>query len=134
MLAARMYNKKDIRVEEVPTPVIGEDEILLRVKAAAICGTDVRMVNNGYKGISPETPRILGHELSGIIERVGSRVTAYRPGSEWRWPPTWDAGSAPTAWRETPICAAPTKRWASTWTAGLPNTWPFPPRRWHRGT
>lgn len=51
MLAARMYNKKDIRVEEVPTPVIGEDEILLRVKAAAICGTDVRMVNNGYKGI-----------------------------------------------------------------------------------
>ena len=54
-----MYNKKDIRVEEVPTPVIGEDEILLRVKAAAICGTDVRMVNNGYKGISPETPRIL---------------------------------------------------------------------------
>ncbi len=92
MLAARMYNKKDIRVEEVPTPVIGEDEILLRVKAAAICGTDVRMVNNGYKGISPETPRILGHELSGIIERVGSRVTAYRPGQRVAVAPNMGCG------------------------------------------
>ena len=63
--------QKDIRVEEAPIPAIEEDGILLKVKAAAICGTDVRMVNNGYKGISPETPRILGHELSGIIERVG---------------------------------------------------------------
>ena len=41
MLAARMYNKKDIRVEEAPIPAIEEDGILLKVKAAAICGTAV---------------------------------------------------------------------------------------------
>ena len=92
MLAARMYNKKDIRVEEAPIPAIEEDGILLKVKAAAICGTDVRMVNNGYKGISPETPRILGHELSGVIERVGSRVTAYRPGQRVAVAPNMGCG------------------------------------------
>lgn len=80
MLAAKMYGQNDFRVEEVPVPEIGDEEILLKIQAAAICGTDVRMINNGYPGITPETPRILGHELSGLIEKVGSRVVGYRVG------------------------------------------------------
>ena len=65
MKAARMYGVNDIRVEECAIPQIGPDEILLKVKAAAICGTDLRMIQNGDKRIDREHPRILGHEISG---------------------------------------------------------------------
>ena len=92
MLAARMYDKNDLRVEEVATPEIGEEEVLLRVRAAAICGTDVRMLGNGYPGIAPETPRILGHEVSGEICRVGSRVTGYTPGQRVSVAPNMGCG------------------------------------------
>ncbi|MEK0316695.1 alcohol dehydrogenase catalytic domain-containing protein [Cohnella sp. 56] len=80
MLAARLYGPGDIRVCEVPKPVISEREILVRVRSAGICGTDMRMIRGGYPGISPETPRTLGHELSGEIAEVGDLVSGYRPG------------------------------------------------------
>lgn len=49
MLAAKMYGKKDIRIESVPIPVTGEGDVLIKVKAAAICGTDVRIWQNGNR-------------------------------------------------------------------------------------
>ena len=49
MKAALLKGKLDISVEEVPLPEIGDDEILLKVKAASICGSDVRMYKNGYQ-------------------------------------------------------------------------------------
>ena len=57
MLAARMYGVNDLRVEEIPTPSAGPGEILIKVKAAAICGTDVRMLTNGAKGINEDKAR-----------------------------------------------------------------------------
>ena len=51
MLALRLYGPKDIRLEEIPVPEINDDEILLKVDAAAVCGTDVRMWQNGQKGV-----------------------------------------------------------------------------------
>ncbi|HEY9593412.1 MAG TPA: alcohol dehydrogenase catalytic domain-containing protein [Spirochaetia bacterium] len=80
MRAARLYGKEDLRVESVPDPVIGEGDILLKIKAAAICGTDIRMYRNGAKNATPETPLILGHEIAGIIEKVGPGVSGYREG------------------------------------------------------
>lgn len=80
MLAARMYGAGDIRLEEMPVPAIGEQELLLKIKAAAICGTDVRMFTNGAAGIDPEHPRVLGHEIAGVIEAVGAGVTGYHKG------------------------------------------------------
>lgn len=77
MLAALLYDKNDLRLEEVKTPDFMENEILLQVKSAAICGTDVRILKNGYKGITPDSPRILGHEFSGVIVGVGSKVKGY---------------------------------------------------------
>lgn len=92
MLAARMYDIKDMRLEEVPVPDIGPDEILLKVKAAAICGTDVRMFGNGYPGIAPQTPRVLGHELAGVIEQVGSAVSSYTIGQRVAVAPNMGCG------------------------------------------
>ena len=54
MKAALLKGKLDISVEEVPLPEIGDDEILLKVKAASIYGSDVRMYKNGYQHVSKE--------------------------------------------------------------------------------
>lgn len=80
MLAAKLYGKEDLRLVECPVPDIREDEILLRVKAAAVCGTDLRMIQNGSSGIDGNHPRTLGHEISGIIEKKGSLVSGYEEG------------------------------------------------------
>jgi len=76
MLIAKYYNNNDIRLEELPTPQIGPGEILVKVRASGICGTDVM---EWYR--IKKAPRILGHEIAGdIVEsqsdkyRVGERV------------------------------------------------------------
>jgi L-iditol 2-dehydrogenase len=80
MRAARLYGREDLRVEDAKAPEIREGELLLKVKASAVCGTDVRMFRNGYRGVSPETPLILGHEIAGVVERTGAGVLGYAEG------------------------------------------------------
>ena len=75
MLAAVYYNNKDVRVQEVPKPEIGDDEILVKVMASGICGSDV---TEWYR--VPKAPKILGHEATGIIEQAGSKVEEYKAG------------------------------------------------------
>ncbi len=92
MLSARMYGINDLRMEEVPVPEIGPDELLVEVKAAAVCGTDVRIFQNGAENISPETPLILGHEIAGVICAVGKRITEYRAGQRVAIAPNFGCG------------------------------------------
>lgn len=80
MRAARLYGKEDLRIEEMPVPAVGPGEVLLRVKAAAVCGTDIRMYRNGARGATPGNPLVLGHEVSGIVEAVGPEVSGYNRG------------------------------------------------------
>ena len=63
-------------VEHVPIPEIGPDEVLFRVAACGICGTDIKKIHHGF--IKP--PQILGHELAGTVVKVGSGVTKFKPG------------------------------------------------------
>jgi L-iditol 2-dehydrogenase len=92
MLAARLYGKHNLRIEEMPVPMIGDDEILLRVKVATICGTDLRMVLNGTNGANAENPLVLCHEFAGVIEKVGSRVIGYQPGERVSVAPNMGCG------------------------------------------
>jgi len=80
MKAARLYGKNDLRIVDVPVPEIAPDEILLRVRAATVCGTDLRMYANGAAGVSEDHPLTLCHEFAGIIEKTGENVTGYEPG------------------------------------------------------
>jgi L-iditol 2-dehydrogenase len=80
MKAAFLFGKEDLRLQDIPVPVIQEDEILLRVQAAPLCGTDLRMYKAGHKLATPESPLILGHEMSGVIVEVGKKVAHYREG------------------------------------------------------
>ncbi|MFA9465086.1 MAG: alcohol dehydrogenase catalytic domain-containing protein [Velocimicrobium sp.] len=78
MKAARLLGKLKVEISDVPIPKISDDEILLKVKAASICGTDVRMYKNGYKDVSKENPLIIGHEFAGDIAKVGKNVKGYK--------------------------------------------------------
>ena len=80
MLALRLYGPKDIRLEEVPVPQINDDEILLKTEAAAVCGTDIRMWQNGQNGVDADHPLTLGHEFAGTIVKVGKNVPFYKEG------------------------------------------------------
>ncbi len=75
MLAAVYYNNHDVRIEEMPVPEIGDEEVLLKVMASGICGSDVI---EWYR--VPKAPRVLGHEATGVIDRVGSKVTSLKVG------------------------------------------------------
>jgi len=65
-----------IVVESVPIPEIGEGEVLFRVAACGICGTDIKKIHHGF--VKP--PQILGHELAGTVVQVGPGVTKFKPG------------------------------------------------------
>ncbi len=72
----------NFHIEDASDPdglVLAPHEILLRVKAVGICKTDIHIMEGRLPEVTP--PRILGHEISGIVERAGSRVLRVRPGS-----------------------------------------------------
>jgi L-iditol 2-dehydrogenase len=73
--AAVYYSNKDIRVEEVPRPKIGPGELLVKVIASGICGSDVM---EWYR--IKKAPRVLGHEIAGDVVEIGSGVTRFKPG------------------------------------------------------
>jgi L-iditol 2-dehydrogenase len=75
MLTAVYYNNHDVRVEELPVPGVGDGEVLLKVMASGICGSDVI---EWYR--LPKAPRVLGHEATGVIERVGAKVENVKTG------------------------------------------------------
>jgi L-iditol 2-dehydrogenase len=75
MQVAMYYNNKDVRIEEMPKPTIGDDEFLLKVMASGICGSDV---TEWYR--VPKAPKVLGHEATGVINEAGKNVSSYKVG------------------------------------------------------
>jgi L-iditol 2-dehydrogenase len=75
MKCAMYYNNRDIRLEEIPVPEIGPDELLVKVHACGICGSDVL---EWYR--AKKAPLVLGHEMTGQIAEVGKNVNKYRVG------------------------------------------------------
>lgn len=65
-----------VAVEEVAVPEIGPGEVLLRVAACGVCGTDIKKIHHGF--VRP--PQIFGHEIAGTVVEVGSGVTRWKPG------------------------------------------------------
>src|SRR6266851_2737875 len=72
---------KGLRIESVPVPEVGHGDVLVRVKAASICGTDLHIYGwDHWSQGRIKPPVTLGHEFCGIAERVGDEVTAVRAG------------------------------------------------------
>jgi len=75
MRVAMYYNNNDIRVEDVPTPEIGPSELLVRIEASGICGSDVM---EWYR--IKKAPLVLGHEIAGEVAEVGQGIDRYKKG------------------------------------------------------
>ena len=75
MRVAMYYNNSDVRLEEMPKPKIGPDEMLVKIVASGICGSDVM---EWYR--IKKAPIVLGHEIAGDIVEVGERVEKYKVG------------------------------------------------------
>src|SRR5512139_3992435 len=75
MRVARWYNNRDVRIEEMPKPRPGPGELLMRIEASGICGSDVL---EWYR--IDRAPLVLGHEVSGQIVEVGENVKCYQAG------------------------------------------------------
>ncbi len=80
MKAAFFLGPGKIEVREVDRPQVAEGEVLIRVAACAICGTDVRIFQHGHTHVVP--PQITGHEIAGEIVEVGKGVTGYQVGDK----------------------------------------------------
>ena len=76
MRAGVFRDKGVVRVEEVPVPEVGDGEVLIKVAACGVCGTDIKKIFHRYV----EPPQILGHELAGTVVAVGRGVTKWKPG------------------------------------------------------
>ena len=76
MKAAMLHGVKDLRIEDVDVPRVGDGEVLVRVKAATTCGTDLKIFQRGYVERVVKLPTIFGHEWAGDVVEVGA-------GLEW---------------------------------------------------
>ena len=85
MKAAVYYGPRDIRIEDVPTPVPGPNDLLVAVKACGICGSDLHTYRYGIfedlgREIEGQDGRLMGHEFSGVVTEVGSGVSGVKVG------------------------------------------------------
>lgn len=77
MKVAMYYNNNDVRIEKMPIPEIDDNEMLVKVKASGICGSDVM---EWYR--IKKAPLVLGHEIAGDIVEVGKNVEKYKVGDK----------------------------------------------------
>jgi L-iditol 2-dehydrogenase len=74
MTAAVLYGSEDLKIEKIDIPALAPDEVLVRVKVALTCGTDLKVWKRGYHARMITPPAVFGHELAGVIEQVGSEA------------------------------------------------------------
>lgn len=104
MKAALWYNAKDIRVEDIPEPVVKNDGVKIKVKWCGICGSDLHEYSRGPIFIPADTPHsltqetapvVMGHEFSGEVVEVGKDVTSVKPGDRVIVEPLIACGECP---------------------------------------
>lgn len=80
MRAVVFHGPEDLREEELPVPVPGPGEVVLKIDAALTCGTDVKTLRRGHPVMIPTVPTVFGHEFAGTVSAVGPGVTRFREG------------------------------------------------------
>lgn len=99
MKAAVFYEPGVIKVQEWPDPVISGDEVLIRVMAAGVCGTDLHIFDGAEGASECYPPVILGHEFAGIVEGTGPDVKHVRIGDHVTADPNRGCGVCPECQR-----------------------------------
>jgi L-iditol 2-dehydrogenase len=78
MKAAVYLDKDKMEIQEVPTPSLDADSVLVKVEACAVCGSDIRIFHHGNSRVKP--PQILGHEAAGEVVELGANVKRFKKG------------------------------------------------------
>lgn len=104
MRAATLVDLKKIVVTDVPEPVIRRDtDVLVQVRAVGICGTDLHIFREGRADVL--LPRIMGHELAGVVRETGPAVSRMKVGDRVVLDPVFACGTCPTCRKGYPnIC------------------------------
>jgi L-idonate 5-dehydrogenase len=96
MLECQVHGAKDLRVVDVPTPEPGPGEVLIRLGAAGICGSDMHYYFHGRNGsFEIREPLVPGHEASGVVARIGAGVTRVKAGDRIAINPSRPCGRCP---------------------------------------
>jgi L-iditol 2-dehydrogenase len=80
MTAAVLYGRENVKVEEVPVPTVGDEDVLVRVDVALTCGTDLKVWKRGYHARMITPPALFGHELAGVVVATGAKVRGVQQG------------------------------------------------------
>ncbi len=80
MQAVILHGREDLRLENVPRPVAGPGELVVRVGAATTCGTDLKVYRRGYHAQMLQPPTAFGHEVAGTVSDVGPGVSGFQVG------------------------------------------------------
>src|SRR3954469_6141292 len=79
--AAVLHAKRDLRIEDVAVPALGPRDVEVRIEAGGICGSDLHYYyDGGFGAVRLKEPMILGHEIAGMVARVGAEVASITPG------------------------------------------------------
>lgn len=93
MEALVIHAPGDLRVEDIPTPDVGANQLRVRVRCGGICGSDLHYYQHGGFGtIRVKEPMVLGHEVAGVIDAVGANVTTFAPGERIAVSPSQPCG------------------------------------------
>lgn len=93
MKANVYHSAHNLKMEERPVPTPGPEEVLIRVKACGVCGTDVHIYEGDEGSAEVTGPQILGHEFAGQVEAVGEKVTRFQVGDRVCVDPNWYCGN-----------------------------------------
>ena len=80
MMAAVLYGKENVRVEKVDVPRPLPNDVLVKIEVALTCGTDLKVWRQGFHARMIQPPAVFGHELAGVIAKVGDEVDDFRVG------------------------------------------------------
>ncbi|MCI8711798.1 MAG: zinc-dependent alcohol dehydrogenase family protein [Ruminococcus sp.] len=93
MKSAVFYGKHDLRIVDSPMPAVGEEEVLIEIKACGVCGTDVHIYEGDEGAAQVTPPTILGHEFAGVVAEVGGKVRGFKAGDRVCIDPNYYCGS-----------------------------------------
>ena len=81
MQAALLYGPRQVALEEIPSPQVGDTDVLVKIDTATTCGTDLKVFLRGGHARMITPPSVFGHEFSGTVTAVGARVIGFRAGT-----------------------------------------------------
>ena len=91
--ACVLHEEKDLRIEQVPVAEMKDDQVLVRIGAGGICGSDLHYyLHGGFGVVRVKQPIVLGHEVAGTVEAVGSKVTKVKAGDRIALSPSRPCG------------------------------------------